>query len=525
MKQTKFFIFSFVIMSMVACSKAYLDKEPLNNIISSNYYRSTTELRNATAALYSTPWFDYMGNPCFCIGDGMAGNLNNPYNAVRFFANLGIDGQNGTMITAWRAFYKVVAQSNATIEAIDMYAADSISTNAKNAAKAEARFMRATAYFHLVQLWGSVPIIERISTLKDSTILPRHKVEDVYQFIINDFMFAIQYLPKADVKGRVTQWSAKGMLSKVYLTRAGYKQNLTRNQADLDSAKLYAGDVCNNSGLKLLDNYHNLFRIQFNDNVESLFALQWVSSTLNGTGNPSQALLSSDGTISKVDGSSSFQPTYDLLQSYDFTLDTIRRKATIMINGDFYPEINVINGGYTYNGALGACKKWVVGSADDNGNNNVAANSTSSHNYMLRLADVYLVYVEAILGNNASTTDAEALKFFNLVRARAVPNNPDFLVSSIDADQLLKERRVELALEHQYWFDIIRLSYYNAAKALTMLDAQVRFLFNYSKATNTVTVNRSNLGTQADLSVFTFPYPSTEVTNNPYLLAPPVAYY
>jgi hypothetical protein len=148
----------------------------------------------------------------------------------------------------------------------------------KNAAIAEAKFMRAVAYYHLAVYWGAVPIIEDNSKLIENPLLPRNIVSDVYKFAANDLTYAAQYLPNTDEKGRVTTWSAQGMLGKVYLTMAGVgKSGGSRDQALLDSAKKYAGNVCKNSGLTLLPNYADLFKAQNNDNQESLFALQWAA--------------------------------------------------------------------------------------------------------------------------------------------------------------------------------------------------------------------------------------------------------
>jgi hypothetical protein len=146
--------------------------------------------------------------------------------------------------------------------------------------------------------------------------------------------------------------------------------------------------------------------------------------------------------------------------------------------------------------------------------------SSIEHNTILRLADVYLVYADAILGNNASTTDAEALKFFNKVRTRAgVDPAP-----SIDADTLFRERRIELVYESQFWFDLVRLSYYNPQKAINAINNQKRQLFTYSNGIATPTPYNVAI-TPATINTFTLPLPSTELTANPKLSEPPVAYY
>ena len=150
--------------------------------------------------------------------------------------------------------------------------------------------------------------------------------------------------------------------------------------------------------------------------------------------------------------------------------------------------------------------------------------SSIEDNALLRLADVYLVYAEAILGNNATTTDADALTYFNKVRIRAGVDP----VSEINIDSLIKERRVELAVEGQYWTDLVRLSYYNPQKAIDMLNAQQNITFSYDKGIATPTPKGSSGGpidiVPATISNFTLPLPASEVTSDPKLAEAPVPY-
>ncbi|MBS1566907.1 MAG: RagB/SusD family nutrient uptake outer membrane protein, partial [Bacteroidetes bacterium] len=435
------------------------------------------------------------------------------------FTSFSITGDNGQLASTWRSFYKMVGQCNITIGAIRTKAPASISDKDKNAAMAEARFIRAIAYFHLVQLWGAVPIIEDNTRLIDSALLYRNRTSDVYKFIVSDLTFAAQNLPATDVTGRLTTWSAQGLLSKVYLTYAGLGQNMTRNQALLDSAKLYAGNVCNKSGLSLLPSYYNLFRTQYNDNPESLFALQWAPGVGYGLGNALQAQFAPSGDLVTGGGGwgGAIGPTYDLYIQYT-AQDSIRRKASFMLTGDFYPELNAAGGGYK----SGSCnlKKHVVGTAADNNSPTMDLWSSIEHNSLLRLADVYLVYADAILGNNASTTDPEAMKFFNKVRTRAGVDPAPM----INADTIFRERRVELAYECQFWFDLVRLSYYNPQKAISVINNQKRELFTYSSGIATPTPYGVAI-TPATINTFTLPIPSTELTADPKLSAPPVPYY
>ena len=510
-----------VLACTTGCQKSFLDRPSLSQITSDNFYQSTSDLRLATAALYGgATWFDYNSFPYLGVGDVISGNLLQPYNPdLVQFTTFSITGDNNQLAGTWRSFYKIVGQCNVTIKAIRDKAPATIPAKDVNAALAEARFVRATVYFYLVQLWGAVPIIEDNTKLIDSPLLRRNIVSDVYKFIASDLTFAAQNLPASDAAGRLTTWSAQGMLSKVYLTWAGLNQQMTRNQALLDSAKLYAGNVCNKSGKSLLPSYYNLFRTQYNDNQESLFALQWAPGVGYGLGNALQAQFAPSGDLVTGGGGwgGAIGPTYDLYTLYT-PQDSIRRKASFMLTGDFYPELNAAGGGFKASGCN--LKKHIVGTAADNNSPTMDLWSSIEHNALLRLADVYLVYAEAILGNNASTTDAEALKYFNKVRTRAGVDPAPL----ITGDTLFRERRIELVYESQFWFDLVRLSYYNPQKAIDAINNQKRQLFTYSNGIATPTPYNVAI-TPATIYTFTLPIPSTELTADPKLSEPPVAYY
>ena len=517
-------IFSPVILLTLvfgSCKKSFLDRPPLAQITVDNFYKSNSDLRLATAALYGgSPWFDWQYFPILGIGDVLGGNILQPYNSnLVQLTSFSINGSNEYITNTWRGMYKIIAQANTVIKAINLQAPDSIPAVKKNAALGEARFIRATAYFYLAQLWGAVPIIEDNTKLITQPLVPRNITTDVYKFIINDLSFAAQSLPASDAPGRLTTWSAQGMLAKVYLTRAGLGQTLSRNQSDLDSAKYYAGNVCNTSGLTLFSSYYNLFRTQFNDNQEDLFSLQWAPGVGYGNGNALQAQFAASGVLVPGGGyGGAIGPTYDLFQVYT-AQDSIRRKATFMLNGDYYPELNAAGGGYTETGNANI-KKHIVGTPADNNAPTMDLWTSNEHNAVLRLGDVYLVYVEAILGNNGTTTDPQALLYFNKIRARAGVDP----VTSIADSTVAKERRIELAFEGQYWFDLVRLSYYNPQAAVNELNGQQRVQFKYNN--HAAVPNTQGLTiTPATPGTFTLPLPSTEITSDPLLSKPPVAYY
>ncbi len=515
--------------AIAGCKKSFLDRPSNSQISSNNFYKTTSDLRLATASLYAgAEWWRWNKNGMLPFGDVLAGTGSFGYSQdlVQLFTRT-ITAQNSYVSETWIGLYSIVAQCNTVINAIQQQADPSIPAADKNAALGEAKFIRAVAYYHLAVYWGAVPIIEDNSKLIENPLLKRNIITDVYKFAAKDLTYAAQYLPKTNDKGRVTTWSAQGMLGKVYLTMAGVGQSGgVRSQALLDSAKKYAGNVCKNSGLALFPSYYDLFKAQNNDNPEALFALQWTAGVGYGNGNDLQTWYAptSDVLPQKQGGWQSLAPSYDLYRMYS-AKDTVRRKATIMLNGDYYPELNQAGGGYTATGT--GMKKHVIGNEKDNNAPTMDSWSSIEHNAVLRLADVYLVYAEAILGNNGTTSDGDALLYFNKVRTRAGVDP----VTAITPTLLRVERRVELAYEGQYWIDLVRYSYYDPANAVKLLNDQDathgRISFSYDPKTKIATRDTTALPSAlpATISSFTLPIPASELTSDPKLTEPPVPYY
>ena len=513
--------------AIAGCKKSFLDRPSNSQISSQNFYKTTSDLRLATANLYGgSDWWQFHSNSLLQISDVMSGNgYKGYYGDLQQLFTRTITAQNGIVSSAWIGLYNVIAQCNTVINAIQSQASASISATDRNAAIGEAKFIRAVAYYHLAVYWGAVPIIEDNTKLIKNSLLNRNIVSDVYKFIANDLTYAAQNLPAKDVAGRVTTWSAQGMLGKVYLTMAGLGQSGgSRSQPLLDSAKKYAGNVCKNSGLSLLPSYYNLFTVPNNDVPEDLFSLQWAAGAGYGAGNTWAGLLapSTKITAQKQGAWSTIQITYDFYLAYT-AQDSLRRKATIMLTGDHYPELDAADGGYT--ATYVSLKKHIIGNEKDNNSPTMDIWSGPEHNAMLRLADVYLIYAEAILGNNATTADATALQFFNLVRSRAgvAP------ASVLNPATILNERRMELAFEGQYWIDLVRLSYYDPTRAINILNNQQRVTFSYKDGVATTTPAGNDGGPQtinpATIDTFALPIPASELTSDPKLLNPPVPYY
>jgi hypothetical protein len=542
--KTKNIIFSFVVtlaLSLAACND-FLDIKPNNLITGSSL--TADNLPSLTAPLYNRVWFDFNDKFYFGLGDGMSYNLYAPYSDYVYpFADLSVTGLTGPLVSAWASLYVVIQQSNKVIKSINE---SSASQEVKNQYIAEARFMRGTAYWYLASLWGNVIITEDPSPLTTNPIVNSNTQKDAFEFAIRDMEFAAKYLPETvGQAGRVNRYSAFGMLSRFYLAYSGfvasnYGENPnvgTRDINYLTLAKKAAEKVIEESSFELMDNYPDLFKVENNNNSESMFAFQWVpglsSSTGYGVINTHQAYFAYSSEITGDDAAWGdwTRCPYDMIKEYEKN-DTIRRKATWMGYGDHYPEINKANGGLTYNRNVSGnssttlnVKKGVTGSNKDNPA--IGRMNSALDNYMLRLAEVYLNYAEAILGNDASTTDVNALKYFNDVRTRAgMPAK-----ASITWEDIRYERRVEFCMEGRYWYDLLSRAYYQQQEVINYIKNQNRgtitpYLFS---APNNLSIDpETDPGNRAvgevTPAIFLLPYPESELIQNPKLADPPVPY-
>ena len=532
-----------LLLLLAGCQSDFLDREPLDAPLNENFYQTKDQVLAATAPLYGYAWFDYNTTPSFGIGDARGGGLTATVNQIDniLFETTGASQDNSS---AWRSLYNVIGQANRVMNDVEKYTASSVPESTKLYAIAEARFMRGLAYSYLVQNWGPVPIITDNEASLSDTQITRNTVESVWEFIIRDVRYAAKTLSAKPLQdGRLTKYAAQGILAKMFLTRAGISG--TRNQLDLDSAAYYAKAVIDNSGASLLPDYEELFKTKNNNNSESLFALQWIYNGTWGTQNSMQSYLAYSSEVTGFNdgwggdlGASMF-----ILEMYEAA--DKRRKGTFMFPGDHYSYIHqaVVNsqtGANTVqelqvplnNGSSGTrawVKKYVVGRPEDN-DGKVLEQRTGINTYILRLADVYLIYAEAILGNNASTSHAEALKYFNKVRERAGLASK----TSITWDDIYTERILEFAMEGQLWYDYVRLHYYSAERAYQLLSNQERGIYtitpvypdNGSSAGPsgwTISLSYSRKIT-ANAGNFTMPIPTVELTRAPNLLKDPVPY-
>ena len=561
----KYIAFALLLGGTLTSCEDFLDRPNEDSYNDANYYANDDQVKVSTNSLYSSPWYDFLSRGFYKIPEVMSGNL---YMGQSPYLTFTVNGSDPDITSTSCSLWAVNAQANTIYNRLQTANA---SASAKNTAMGECLAWKAMAYFYLVRIWGDVPIVHNNSSeIAAGDYNNKYKVKeaDVYEYIVMTLEKAIDLLPNTNSAGRIDKWCAKGLLAKVYLAKSGINCNGNgqRDENDLAKAAELAKDVIDNSGKKLMEHYADIFRGENNNCEESLIGWRWTADQLNYTcGNCLTSELAPSGFCEYQSWGDWTAPSVDLEEAFGVTplqnpnsrpATDERRKATMMMAGDTYSQWWQDKGGFNYIKFL-YDKKYAPGSNDglqsgtganiakhlygDDADHikafgRSAGKQTSDlSTHVLRLADVYLIYAEAKIGNAGSTTDESAIDAYYQVWHRARPTLFD-KPSSITLDEVLKERRLELALEGDYWFDLVRMSYYNVEKAINIIKNQKRNAYNglgdlykayYNKGNDngpwnvdesTMFYDTYTPKPNVTASIFTLPFPQGDVVYNPHLM-------
>lgn len=338
----------------------------------------------------------------------------------------------------WTQWYKTVGRATLSIEFTEeFYSQNPDPDNIQNRLIGEAKFLRALNYFWLVRSFGPVP-------LQHVSLVDRAPVEEVYAYIEQDLTDAIQLLPSksqypaADL-GRATSGAAQALLAKVYLYQEKW-------QAAADAAN----NVITSGEYGLEDDYATLWRESTENGVESIFELQGRGEI---PAHGIQQYSSTQGARGPSGWGWGFNtPTEDLVNAFDSEEDEVRKNATIVFAGETLWDGRVVDPAVEnprYNEKAYSSANAGAGDGDKNIR-------------VLRYAEILLIYAEALneLGQTATATD-----FLNMVRERVDITPKTGLSQEALRQAIWKERRLELAFEHDRWFDLIRTG--QAAQQMT----------------------------------------------------------
>jgi hypothetical protein len=370
----------------------------------------------------------------------------------------------GRVNTLWMEYFTMIGRCNTIIDQIHNNPEIIATEDQKTQAEAEAKFLRGYSYFFLVRAFGRVPKVDAIQAVASN--IKQSEPAEIYAFIEEDLRYAALNLPVSwDKKfiGRSTKGAANGILAKVYLYQKKWAQAMSTASLVMASSAQY----------DLSTSYTDIFSEKGENSKESVFEIQGTARA----GTPAGDIGIQYASIQATRGSSTEwnrgwgwnMPSAQLEAAYEpndprktrtiLYSRSATRPNSVTIYGQaapFYPS-EVPNEKYN--------QKVLVSPAF------ISLYNARSGYWMnvriLRYADVVLMYAEAANELGGATNTAAALAALNSVRARArrdVPTGtpgpvlPDVTTTdqTLLREAIRHERRIELAMEHERFFDIVR---------------------------------------------------------------------
>jgi hypothetical protein len=436
--------------ALTGCKKEFLNQQPQGELTFDQFFQTSDQAVQATNAVYNQfRTFDcvglgYIGCSDIISDDSDKGSTTNDQPLLADLDNFTFDPTNNNFGAVYRGYYQAIARANLAINNIPNVDMDA---TLRNRLVGECKFLRAYSYFLLVQWFGDLPLI--LTTLKADEYYAqtRQPKAVVYAQIEQDLKDAIVALPEKgeygpDDVGRITSSAAKGMLAKLYMVKKDYV-----------NAEKYCLEIINSGKYSLLTKYADNFALAGENGAESLFEIQAAALPTQQAAGPGASPYNMVQGVRGVPnlGWGFNRPSDNLVASYE-TGDP-RREATILYVGETLPDGSAkVQDNPEIVGERFNQKAWVPShpGLQDNGPGNIR---------ILRYADVLLLAAEALNENNKS---AEALVYVNMIRKRARGNSVVLLkdltttVQSELREKIYKERRIELAMEQQRWFDLLR---------------------------------------------------------------------
>jgi hypothetical protein len=492
-------LFLLVLVTLSSCKKSYVEKNDPNATTVEDFFTSENSVLLAVNAAYATLRSgDNIGEGSGLYTDqrsddtGINDNQSNAGEPFQF-GDFSILPSNSYLKRHWTSLYGTITQCNAITTNIDK--ATFTSNDTKQRYLAEAKFLRALIYFHLVRKWGDVPLVTTTLTSTSEIIANtyRQPQDAVYAQIVADLKDALNSnlpnLQPTGNAGRTSKAAINGLLGQVYLTMAStFDANKSEN---LTNANTYLTAAFNMRPFTTLSTvpYADVFDVtKKGTNPEMIFSI------VNIAGN----------TTYRSNIAADNQPLGETINSLKIGLG-VGGNVTPDLIQDYEP--NDLRMAYSVKFATNAqIQDYFVTKYRDRtdlaGVNGWGGNDTP----IMRFADIILLLAEV---NAAQGNDVVAIQYLDMVRARAqmplyavARQTPAYSVKYPSLKlAILHERRVELAFEHKRWFDLLRT--FNTTELVAYFRAKSQSNFGNARLTNFTTKDRF------------FPIPFDEYKLNP----------
>ena len=472
MKKQYYILTIIAVLAVVftSCKKEFLERYPLDQEVSSNFYQTEDDAIAALSAVYdvlgyqSAPgvsWApfiivaDILSDDSFAGGadanDGMDEDELNTFN---------IPTTNKLVHATWIKNYIGIYRANLLLEKIEEIDA---SEEFKTRIIGECLFLRAYFHFEQVRFFENIPMLTKTISGPSEYEQTQNTPAEVYNQIAADLVDAIEVLPESissSEAGRISKWAAEALLGRVYLFYNDvYNTDLIAGDLTVSRtvALDYLEDVIMNSGHDLFEDYSLNFRLAGEYGIESVFEISYGDTppwwdweyVRGGEGN-----LSAQMQGPRVTGSDNWDRGW--------SFGTVSQKLVDDLQGDprlyhtvlFQDSLDgTLTVGYQHTGYYS--KKYSSDAEHWGSSGQFELNRTCNHR-VIRFSDVLLMAAELGSGN--------AQEYLDRVRERVgLPSVPATI------ENILKERRLELSLEGIRYFDVIRKGMAVASQELTVV--------------------------------------------------------
>jgi starch-binding outer membrane protein, SusD/RagB family len=471
MNNLKIFLVLLIFIFLIGCSKDFLDKQPFDKVTSGTFYKTSQDIEQALTAIYDILQRDSWNAPIL-LSETMSDDCSGGGGIVDGFGQNELDQfyciEPDLTEPNWQNGYLGIYRANLVTENIGNVEWTSGESGLAARYTAEARFLRAYFYFNLVRIYGHIPLVTRVLSPEEAYI-PQADAEDIYKYIAEDLVFAIENLPPTPAGpspnfGRATKWAAEGMLARVWLFYTGYyEKSDIAGIVSKSQVTAYLDDIIANAGFELLPNFSDLWELDtatntYNEgNIETIFAIKYTylghGDWNISDGNRWQVMVGPRNTtyVPFAKGWGIFPVNPSIYYAYD-PADT-RRDATIVNWEEFLGSgVYDVSDQRQYTG-FGWRKYCARANSTDQTVAEGYGGSFMIDNFqdltILRYADILLMAAELHLGEGL------AVEYFNMIRDRAFQDDAHRM-TSLTIQDIMEERRFEFALEGLRYFDLLR---------------------------------------------------------------------
>ena len=420
------------LLIIVSCEDN-LEENPQSFIASENFYNSEEDAEAAIYSIYHRWTKDHSRNMYIMNaiptdeGVPRAGG-SDPLDLYQYGPT------HGTITEMWWMMYMTISRANVALNRISGI---EMNENNKKALLAEARFMRAMAYFRLVRFYGDVPLILDPTVDMRNVNVERTPTATVYEQIIEDLEYAELNLPDPGntEEGRPSSLAATGILARVYLTRQEWSMAAQKAKEVIDSGKF-----------DLMEDFPDVFRPETQPNQENIFVMNFVAGMPGDQQWELKYYLPTEIDDAVARGLGRYVPSKEHL--YDtYEEGDLRRDWTMWTSFTHEGET------WTFAPHWHKFMDYATLDNTDDNNNDIP---------LLRYAHILLIYAEALNEMNGPTE--EAYEALNQIKRRAYGENVK-ISSSVDYEGLnqsefrqaiYQERKWEFAGEWIRWFDLKR---------------------------------------------------------------------